>query len=105
MNRDTLYSGAVFDLAAGAVTVTLPNAGGRFMSMQVIDEDQYTHGVHFGPGSHTLTTDVIATRYVLLAIRILVDPNDPADLARVHGLQGAIEVAQPGGPGAFTVPQ
>ena len=42
MNRDTLYSAAVFDLDAGPVTITLPDAGKRFMSMQVIDEDQYT---------------------------------------------------------------
>ena len=34
MNRDTLYSGAVFDLDAGPVTITLPDAGQRFMSMQ-----------------------------------------------------------------------
>jgi hypothetical protein len=38
INRDTLYSGAVFDLDAGPATITLPNAGGRFMSMQVIDD-------------------------------------------------------------------
>ncbi len=36
-NRDTLYSSAVFDLDAGPVTVRLPDAGKRFMSMQVID--------------------------------------------------------------------
>jgi hypothetical protein len=42
MNRDTLYSLSVFDLDAGPVTVTLPNSGQRFMSMQVIDEDHYT---------------------------------------------------------------
>src|SRR6516164_6982280 len=32
MNRDTLYSQAVFDLDAGPVTITLPGAGKRFMS-------------------------------------------------------------------------
>src|SRR6187402_2705330 len=42
MNRDTLYSVAVFDLDAGPVTITLPDAGKRFMSMQVVNEDQYT---------------------------------------------------------------
>ena len=42
MNRDTLYSSAVFDLDASAVTVTLPDAGERFMSMQVMSEDHYT---------------------------------------------------------------
>ena len=41
-NRDTLYSAAVFDLDAGPVTVTLPDAGKRFMSMQLISEDEYS---------------------------------------------------------------
>ena len=42
LNRDTLYSAAVFDLEAGPVTITLPDAGRRFMSMQAINEDEYT---------------------------------------------------------------
>ena len=42
LNRDTLYSSGVFDLDAGPVTITLPDPGKRFMSMQVIDEDEYT---------------------------------------------------------------
>jgi len=41
MNRDTLYSEAVFDLDAGPVTITLPDPGKRFMSMLVIDEGHY----------------------------------------------------------------
>src|SRR5438128_2572846 len=41
LNRDTLYSFGVFDLAAGPVIVTLPNAGKRFMSLQIINEDHY----------------------------------------------------------------
>jgi hypothetical protein len=49
-NRDTLYSAAVFDLEAGPVTILLPDAGNRFMSMQVIDEDQYTHSVVYRAG-------------------------------------------------------
>ena len=40
-NRDTLYSAAVFDLDAGPVTITLPDAGTRFISMQLIDEEQF----------------------------------------------------------------
>jgi hypothetical protein len=53
-NRDTLYSPGVFDLDAGPVTVTLPEAGGRFMSMQVVNEDHYVVGdVRYGAGSHT----------------------------------------------------
>ena len=104
MNRDTLYSGALFDLDAGPATITLPDPGGRFMSMQVIDEDQYTHGVVYGLADHTLTKAGIGTRYVVTPIRILVDPNDPKDVAAVHALQDGIKVQQPGGPGKFEVP-
>ena len=106
-NRDTLYSSAVFDLDAGAVTVTLPDAGGaggRFMSMQVIDEEQYVPAVHYGAGRHTFTRDGIGTRYVMLGIRTLVDPADSDDVKQVHVLQDAIGVEQPGGPGKFGVP-
>ena len=42
MNRDTLYSAAVFDLDAGPVTVTLPDSGKRFMSLQLISQDEYS---------------------------------------------------------------
>ena len=86
------------------MTVTLPDAGKRFMSMQVIDEDEYTPEVDYGAGSHTFTRDGIGTRYVLLAVRMLVDANDPKDVEAVHALQDAIKVDQPGGPGKFETP-
>jgi hypothetical protein len=104
LNRDTLYSAAVFDLEAGPVTITLPDAGNRFMSMQVIDEDQYTHAVRYGAGSYTFTRQEIGTRYVVIAARTLVDPSNPADLEKVHALQDAIKASQPGGPGKFEIP-
>ena len=103
-NRDTLYSEVVFDLDAGPVTITLPNAGKRFMSMIVIDQDHYAQAVYYGGGSRTLTRQQVGTRYVFVAVRTLVDPGDPKDLERVHALQDAIKVAQPGGPGRFDVP-
>ncbi len=55
MNRDTFHSAAVFDLDAGPVMITLPDPGKRFLAMQVIDEDEYTPEVVYGPGVHTLT--------------------------------------------------
>lgn len=102
-NRDTLYSTRVFDLDAGPVTITLPDAGPRFMSLQIISEDHYTT-TEYGAGAHTLDKEKIGTRYVLAGVRTLVDPNDPGDLARVHALQDAIQVSQPGGPGKFEIP-
>jgi len=105
LNRDTLYSGVVLDLDAGPATVILPDAGDRFMSLQVINEDQYTTEVHYGAGSYPLSKDSVGTRYAVAAIRTLVDPNDPEDLKAVHALQDAMKVEQPGGPGTFEVPQ
>src|ERR1700759_5344435 len=75
INRDTLYSFVVLDLDAGPATITLPDPGKRFMSAQVIDEDQYTHANYYGAGSHTLTKNDIGTRYVVFGVRTLVDPN------------------------------
>lgn len=103
MNRDTLYSAAVFDLDAGSVTITLPDAGTRFMSMQVITEDQYSPHVFYESGSYTLTREQIGTRYVAAPIRTLVNPTDPKDIEQVHALQDAIKVEQ-SSPGRFEVP-
>ncbi|WP_234838466.1 DUF1254 domain-containing protein [Sinorhizobium medicae] len=104
LNRDTLYSSAVFDLDAGPVTVTLPETGGRFMSMQVFDQDHYTHGVYYKPGTYTFTRDEIGTRYVFPGIRILANPEDPKDIEAVHALQDQITFEQSGGPGTFEIP-
>jgi hypothetical protein len=103
-NRDTLYSAAVFDLDAGPVTITLPNAGHRFMSMQAISADEYSLPAIYTPGRHTLTKKQIGTRYVLVGIRTLVDPNDPADMQKVHALQDAVKVEQKSS-GTFEVPK
>jgi hypothetical protein len=103
-NRDTLYSVGVFDLDVGPVTVSLPDAGKRFMTMIMIDEDHFVFTVVYGAGSHTFTRKQIGTRYALAAIRILVDPNDPKDVGQVNALQDAIKVTQPGGPAHFETP-
>jgi hypothetical protein len=102
-NRDTLYSAAVFDLDAARVTITLPDAGDRFMSLIVIDEDQYTPAVYYGAESHTFTKEQIGTRYLMLALRTFIDPNDPEDLKKAHALQDAVTVDQRDR-GAFAVP-
>ncbi len=94
LNRDTLYSFGVFDLAAGPVTVTLPDAGKRFMSLQIINEDHYVLFVAYDHNPHTVTERNVGTRYVMVAIRTLVDPHDPKDLEEVHKLQDAITISQ-----------
>jgi hypothetical protein len=103
-NRDTLYSAAVFDLDAGPVTITLPDAGKRFRSMLVINEDHYVVGnVEYRPGTYTLDRKKVGTRYVLIGLRTLVDPGDPKDVAQVHALQDATKVSQKD-PGKWEVP-
>lgn len=104
LNRDTLYSGGVFDLDAGPVSITLPDPGKRFMSLQVIDQDHYTHAVHYGAGTVTLSRDEIGTRYGFVGIRILANPQDVADMDKVHALQDAILVKQAGA-GQLELPQ
>ena len=94
LNRDTLYSFAVLDLAAGPVTITLPDAGKRFMSLMVVNQDHYVQFVAYDTKPYTLTDNAIGTRYAFAAIRTLIDPNDPKDLDAVHKLQDAIKITQ-----------
>ncbi len=103
LNRDTLYSSALFDLDAGPVTVTMPDPGERFMSLMVIDQDHYVPLVRYGAGSTTLDRETVGTRYALIAIRTLVNPADADDVRAVHELQDAIRVEQAAA-GSFEVP-
>ncbi len=103
MNRDTLYSSAIFDLDAGPVTITMPDAGKRFMSLMVVNEDHYVPQVTYTAGKHTFTREQIGTRYMLAGVRTLVNPNDPKDLEQVHALQDAIKVSQQK-QGSFEIP-
>jgi hypothetical protein len=103
LNRDTLYSSAVFDLDAGPVSITLPDAGKRFMSMQVISEDHYVPEVVYGAGAYKIDKEKVGTRYVMVAIRTLVDPTDAEDVRKVHALQDALKAEQAGA-GSFEIP-
>ena len=93
INRDTLYSSGVFDLDAGPVTITMPDPEKRFMSLMAVSQDHYATTV-YGKGAHTFTRDKVGTRYVLIGVRTFVDPDDPADVKKVHALQDAIKVSQ-----------
>jgi hypothetical protein len=103
LNRDTLYSTGVFDLDAGPVTITLPDANGRFMSLLLINQDHYNPATFYEPGPHTITREQVGTRYVTALIRTFLDPADPADIAAAHKLQDAIKVEQ-SSPGTFEIP-
>ena len=93
-NRDTLYSMAVFDLDAGPVTITLPDAGNRFMTMMLVDQDHYVPLVVYGKGTHTLDRESIRTRYAMAWVRTFVDPSNREDISQAHALQDAVKVVQ-----------
>lgn len=86
MNRDTLYSFAVVDLAEDA-SVTIPEHGDRYLSVMVVNEDHYINAIFHDAGEHALSRDTHGTRYVVVAFRTLVDPADPDDIAVVAALQ------------------
>ena len=86
MNRDTLYSGAIVDISAGA-TIVVPDAGRRYLSVMIVNQDHYINRVFHKPGHYDLTVEEFGTPYVLAAARVLVDPADPADVAAVNALQ------------------
>ncbi len=94
MNRDTLYSFAVVDISEGA-TVTVPDAGERYLSVMVVNEDHYINRIFHGPGHHELTVEEFETPYVVIAARTLVDPTNADDLAAVAAVQDgfALEAA------------
>jgi hypothetical protein len=98
-----LYSFAIVDLDAGPVTITLPDARKRFMGMQVVNEDQYTPATYYGAGTHTLTRDMVGTRYAIVVVRFFVDFSKEEDVGQVHALQDAIRFSQKE-PGTFEVP-
>ena len=93
-NRGTLCSTGVFDLDAGELCICLPEAGERDLSMTVSDEHDNPFAVVHGSCTHTFTRTMLGTRYAVVAIRIVVDPNDPKDLAEVHTLQDRIRLEQ-----------
>ena len=93
MNRDTLYSGAVLDLSEPA-TITLPEIGDRYQSLQVVNQDHYTFA-HSKPGTYTLTQEQVGSRYALVIIRTLVDANDEADIKKTNAAQDGIIVDTP----------
>lgn len=91
MNRDTLYSFALVDVA-GDATLTIPDGGARYVSVMVVDEEHYVRRVLHEAGEHSLTAAELGSGWVGLAIRVLVDPGNDADLAAVHALQDSFAI-------------
>src|SRR5690349_7956884 len=91
MNRDTLYSFAVVDISAGA-TLTIPDAGDRYLSVMIVNEHHYINRVFHDAGSYDLAVEEFGSPYVVVAARVLVDPRDPDDLVAVADVQDQFAV-------------
>lgn len=108
-NNDTLYSTAQIDLSAGAVTITLPAAGDRYLSLALMDA--YTNnfailgtrtigpdGGRFrliGPGEPGGGENIVRapTEHVWALARILVD--GPHDLEAAREVQAGLSMQGP----------
>ncbi|MBA4858383.1 DUF1254 domain-containing protein [Nocardia farcinica] len=110
-NVDTLYSLAFLDLDGEPFTVRLPDFGTRYYSVQIGEADsstaavlgRRTHGPRVpeilirrdnrpSPAPAGALVVACRSRFVMVAVRILVDPGDEHDLRTVVGLQDRIEV-------------
>jgi len=91
MNRDTIYSSAVVDISKGA-SVSFPNSGDRYMSIAIVNQDNYTTAVYHKGDAIELTMEEHGTPFVALIARVLVNANDPQDLKMANDLQDQIEI-------------
>jgi hypothetical protein len=101
MNRDTLYSFGIFDLTE-PVTITLPETD-RWLSMMLVSQDHSIPPAIYDAGPHTITQEMVGTRYVMVIFRTLVDASDPADVKRANAIQDRYTVQQ-ASPGSLEVP-
>ncbi len=91
MNRDTLYSFAIVDISEGA-TVTVPDSGDRYLSVMVVNQDHFINRLFHDAGEYELTVAEFETPWVLVAVRVLVDPVDPTDIAAVTAIQDQVKL-------------
>lgn len=82
MNRDTIYSSAVVDISKGD----------RYMSIAIVNEDNYTTAVYHGGEAIELTMEEHGTPFVALIALVLVDANDPQDIKIANDLQDQIKI-------------
>lgn len=90
MNLDTLYSSSIVDTSKGATVTIPPLPAGRFISVQLLDNDHYTPAVYYATGTYDLPQ---ATKYLLVNVRIqVINPKDDAEITMVNKLQDAVVI-------------
>ena len=96
MNRDSLYSAAIFDTSSGTATITLPE-GELYQSVLMVDTDGYARKFILEPGTHKVATD---TKFVWVLVRTGLEK----DLEEARRMQSLVTV-QGMGPGIYTSPE
>jgi hypothetical protein len=91
MNQDTFYSVVLLDLSQ-PVNITMPEVGGRYMSMHVVNQDHYMF-VESEPGTYELTEESVGTRFGYVSVRTFYNAGDPDDLAAAHAAQDKLEIS------------
>ena len=91
----------MLDLSEPA-TVIMPETGGRYQSLHVINQDHYSFA-KIKPGHYKLTMDEIGSWYVYLIVRTFLDANDPDDLEVTKELQDALKI-EGGASGPLDIP-
>jgi hypothetical protein len=108
-NNDTLYASAWIDLTQGPVTLSVPDMGGRYWSIAVMDMFTNNNVVlggrtvgsgpatftFVGPGEDSLPADAVpvATPHAWVLARVLVD--GPAEVPLVRTILDAITLRGP----------
>jgi hypothetical protein len=77
----------------------MPETGGRYQSLHVINQDHYSYA-ETTPGRYELTQDKVGTRFAYLIVRTFLDPDN---IEATHALQDAVEV-EGGGDGPLDIP-
>jgi len=68
----------------------VPDAGRRYLSVMVVNQDHYINRVFHGAGTYPLTQEGFDTRYVVVLGRTLMDPADQADVAAANAVQDGL---------------
>jgi hypothetical protein len=88
LNQETVYTMGVVDVSKGA-TVTIPDAGDRFISTTFVDSDHYVHAAKYGSGTYDIPQD---TDYIYVLVRIGSETGSAEEDAIIAELQDQIIV-------------
>jgi hypothetical protein len=88
LNQDTVYTMGVVDVSEGA-TITLPETGDRFISVQFVDADHYIYPAKYGTGTYEFPQN---TDYIYAVIRIASETGSAEEDLDIAELQSKIVI-------------